>query len=122
MKGDGPHLRRVPVFRLLTERRQEAKAQYERAVALLQEGKSPEEALERLDRAIGYNPTYGDAYMLKSHVQLEVMPNLDDALASGLLAVKFARKIPTRSIYSDSFTKNAANLWKPKPLSGKPCA
>lgn len=73
-----------------SERRQEAKAQYEQAVALLQEGKSGEEALERLDRAIGYDPTFGNAYVLKSYVRLEVVPNLDEALATGLLAVKYA--------------------------------
>ncbi|OQW34262.1 MAG: hypothetical protein A4E19_02035 [Nitrospira sp. SG-bin1] len=74
----------------LAERQREAKAQYERAFALLREGRSAEEALERLDRAIGYDPTYGDAYVLKSYVRLEVVPNLDEALAIGLLAVKYA--------------------------------
>jgi tetratricopeptide (TPR) repeat protein len=77
-----------------SERQQEAKAQYERAFALLQEGKSTEEAVERLDRAIGYDPTYGDAYVLKSYVLLEVMPNLDEALKAGLLAVKYAPDNP----------------------------
>jgi tetratricopeptide (TPR) repeat protein len=73
-----------------SERQQEAKAQYERAFALLQEGKAIEEAVERLDRAISYDPAYGDAYVLKSYVRLEVLPNLDDALDAGLLAVKYA--------------------------------
>jgi hypothetical protein len=77
-----------------SERRQEARAQYERAFALLQEGKSVEEALERLDRAIGYDAAYGDAYVLKSYIRLEVMPNLDEALATGLLAVKYAPENP----------------------------
>jgi tetratricopeptide (TPR) repeat protein len=77
-----------------SERRQEAKAQYEHAFALLQEGKSVEEALERLDRAIDYDSTYGDAYVLKSYVRLEVVPNLDEALAAGLLAVKYAPENP----------------------------
>jgi len=77
-----------------SERQREAKAQYERAFALLQEGKSGEEALERLDRAIGYDPTYGNAYVLKSYVRLEVVPNLDEALAAGLLAVKYASENP----------------------------
>ena len=86
MLGAGP---RTP-----SERQQEAKAQYERALALLQEGKSGEEALERLDRAISYDPTYGDAYVLKSYVRLEVVPNLDEALATGLLAVKYASGNP----------------------------
>ena len=77
-----------------SERQREAKVQYERAVALLQEGKLGEEALERLDHAIGYDPTYGDAYVLKSYVRLEVVPNLDEALATGLLAVKYAPENP----------------------------
>ncbi|MDH5741165.1 MAG: caspase family protein [Nitrospira sp.] len=73
-----------------SERQEAAKAQYEHAFALLQEGKTIEEAVERLDRAIGYDPTYGDAYVLKSYVRLEVLPNLDEALDAGLLAVKHA--------------------------------
>ncbi len=77
-----------------SERQQEAKAQYERAFALLQEGKAIEEAVERLDRAISYDPAYGDAYVLKSYVRLEVLPNLDDALDAGLLAVKYAPENP----------------------------
>ncbi|NJN70768.1 MAG: tetratricopeptide repeat protein [Nitrospira sp.] len=73
-----------------SERQDAAKAQYERAFALLQEGKAIEEAVERLDRAIGYDPTYGDAYVLKSYVRLEVLPNLDEALDAALLAVQYA--------------------------------
>lgn len=76
------------------ERHQAAKAQYEQAFALLQEGKSADEALERLNRAIEYDPTYGDAYVLKSYVRLEVVPNLDEALVSGQLAVKHAPDNP----------------------------
>lgn len=80
-----------------SERQREAKVQYDRAVALLQEGKSGEEALERLDRAIGYDLTYGDAYVLRSYVRLEIVPNLDEALATGLLAVKYAPENPDSS-------------------------
>jgi tetratricopeptide (TPR) repeat protein len=76
------------------ERQREAKAQYEHAAVLLQEGKAGEEALERLDRAISYDPTYGDAYVLRSYIRLEVVPNLDEALATGLLAVKYAPENP----------------------------
>jgi tetratricopeptide (TPR) repeat protein len=76
------------------ERRQAAKMQYERAFALLQTGKSSEEALERLDKALEYDPTFGDAYVLKSYVRLEVLPNLDDALSAGRLAVQYAPKNP----------------------------
>ncbi len=76
------------------ERQRAAKMQYEQAVALLQIGKSPEEALERLDRALEYDPTFGDAYVLKSYVRLEVLPNLEDALSAAKLAVQHAPKNP----------------------------
>lgn len=76
------------------ERQQAAKAQYEQAFSLLQEGKYADEALERLDRAIEYDPTFGDAYVLKSYVRLEVLPNLDEALAAGQLAVRHAPDNP----------------------------
>jgi tetratricopeptide (TPR) repeat protein len=76
------------------ERRQAAKLQYEQAFALLQTGKSSDEALERLNRALEYDPTFGDAYVLKSYVLLEVLPNLDDALSVGKLAVQYAPKNP----------------------------
>lgn len=74
------------------ERRQAAKMQYEQAFALLQTGKSPEEALERLNKALEYDPTFGDAYVLKSYVLLEVLPNLDEALSTAKLAVQYASK------------------------------
>ncbi|MCX5725446.1 MAG: caspase family protein [Nitrospirae bacterium] len=76
------------------ERRQAAKQQYEQAFALLQTGKSPEEALERLNRALEYDPTFGDVYVLKSYVRLEVLPNLDEALSAAKLAVQYASKNP----------------------------
>ena len=76
------------------ERRQAAKLQYEQAFALLQTGKSSEEALERLNKALEYDPTFGDAYVLKSYVLLEVLPNLADALSAAKLAVEYAPKNP----------------------------
>lgn len=76
------------------ERQQAAKAQYEQAYTLLQEGKRAEEALERLNRAIEYNPSFGDAYVLKSYLRLEVLQDLDDALAAGQLAVQHAPDNP----------------------------
>ena len=76
------------------ERRQAAKMQYEQAFALLQTGKASEEALERLDKALEYDPTFGDAYVLKSYVLLEVLPNLADALLAAKLAVQYAPKNP----------------------------
>jgi len=76
------------------ERQQAATVQYERALALMQEGKSPDEALDRLNRAIEYDPTFGEAYLLKSYLRLEVLPDLDEALASGKLAVRYAPDNP----------------------------
>ncbi|MBD0316268.1 MAG: caspase family protein [Nitrospiraceae bacterium] len=76
------------------ERKDAAKAQYEKAFALLQEGKYADEALQRLDRAIQYDPTFGDAYVLKSYVRLEVVPNLEEALAAAYLAIKHAPDNP----------------------------
>jgi uncharacterized caspase-like protein len=76
------------------ERQQAAKTQYEQAFALLQEGKYADEALERLNKAIEYDPSFGDAYVLKSYVRLEVLPNLDEALAAGELAAKYAPDNP----------------------------
>jgi tetratricopeptide (TPR) repeat protein len=76
------------------ERQRIARNHYEEAHAMLQEGKSAAEALERLNRAIEYDPTYGDAYVLKSYIHLEAVPNLDEALASGQLAVQHASTDP----------------------------
>jgi tetratricopeptide (TPR) repeat protein len=74
--------------------REAAQAQYEQAVALLQGGKYAEEALVRLNRAIEYDPTFGEAYVLKSYLRLEVLPQLDEALAAGQQAVKHASDNP----------------------------
>ena len=76
------------------ERRQAAKMQYEQAFALLQTRKSSEEALERLNKSLEYDSTFGDAYVLKSYVLLEVLPNLADALWAAKLAVQYAPKNP----------------------------
>jgi tetratricopeptide (TPR) repeat protein len=76
------------------ERMQAAKAQYDQAFALLQQRKSAEEALDRLNRAIQYDPTFGDAYVLKSYVRLEVLPQLDEALAAAKLSVEHAPQNP----------------------------
>jgi Tfp pilus assembly protein PilF len=70
--------------------REAAKTEYEQALAHLQGGKYAEEALARLDRAIEYDPTFAEAYILKSYLRLEVLPQLDEALQAGLQAVKYA--------------------------------
>jgi len=76
------------------ERRQAAKMRYEQAFALLQSGKSSEEALALLNRALEYDSTFGDAYVLKSYVLLEVLPDLDGALSAAMLAMQYAPKNP----------------------------
>ncbi|MCC6140947.1 MAG: tetratricopeptide repeat protein [Nitrospira sp.] len=76
------------------ERQQAARAQYDQAFVLLQEGTRAEEALERLNRSIELNPEFGDAYVLKSYIRLELLPNLDEALAAGRLAATHAATNP----------------------------
>lgn len=76
------------------DRVKEARVQYEQAFALLQQQKSAEEALERLNRAITYDPSFGDAYVLKSYIRLEVLPNLDESLAAARAAVQHAPQNP----------------------------
>jgi len=83
-----------PVPQSPAERRQAAKMRYEQAFALLQSGKSSEEALALLNRALEYDSTFGDAYVLKSYVLLEVLPNLDSALSTAMLAMQYAPKNP----------------------------
>ena len=76
------------------DRMKEARVQYEQAFALLQQQKSAEEALERLNRAITYDPSFGDAYVLKSYIRLEVLPDLEEALAAARAAVQHAPQNP----------------------------
>ncbi len=76
------------------DRAKAARTQYEQAFALLQQQKSAEEALERLNRAIAYDPSFGDAYVLKSYVRLEVLPNLEESLAAARAAVQHAPQNP----------------------------
>ena len=103
LEGDGDTIMiegRKAAFRLggepqsPAERQAAARMQYEQAFAMLQSGKSQDEALERLNKALEYDPTFGDAYVLKSYVRLEVLPNIDEALAAGKLAVQYAPDNP----------------------------
>ncbi|MGD9727545.1 MAG: tetratricopeptide repeat protein, partial [Nitrospiraceae bacterium] len=71
-----------------------ARKQYEQAFSLLQQQKSAEEALERLNRAFAFDPTFGDAYVLKSFIRLEVLPDIEEALSMAQLAVKHAPENP----------------------------
>jgi tetratricopeptide (TPR) repeat protein len=81
------------------DRMKAARAQYEQAFSLLQQQKSAEEALERLNRAIAYDPSFGDAYVLKSYVRLEVLPDIEESLTAARAAVQYAPQNPD-SYYS----------------------
>jgi tetratricopeptide (TPR) repeat protein len=103
LEGDGDTIiieGRKAAFRLggepqsPAERQQAARMQYEQAFALLQNGKAQDEALERLNKSLEYDPTFGDAYVLKSYVRLEVIPDLEEALKAGKLAVQYAPNNP----------------------------
>ena len=74
LEGDGDTIMiegRKAAFRLggepqsPAERQAAARMQYEQAFAMLQSGKSQDEALERLNKALEYDPTFGDAYVLE---------------------------------------------------------
>lgn len=69
--------------------RETARGEYDQAVALLQGGKYAEEALERVNHAIELDPTFAEAYMLKTYLRLELLPQLDEALNAGQQAVKY---------------------------------
>jgi tetratricopeptide (TPR) repeat protein len=83
-----------PAPKTEADRTAAAKEEYDKAFALLQQQRSVQEALERLDKAIEYSPAYGDAYVLKSYLLLEFVPNLDEALKTARLAVKHASGNP----------------------------
>lgn len=76
------------------ERMTAAKELYEQAFTALQQQRPPQEALNSLNKALEYNPTYGEAYILKSYVLLEYLSNLDDALIAANQAVKYAAENP----------------------------
>jgi tetratricopeptide (TPR) repeat protein len=72
------------------ERVAAAKDLYDQAFTTLQQQRPPQEALNSLNKALEYNPVYGDAYILKSYLLLEYLFNPDEALVAANQAVKFA--------------------------------
>ncbi len=94
IEGKKAAFRMGPEPKTEAERMAAAKEQYELAFSLLKEQRSIEEALERLDRATQYNPAYADAYVLKSYIRLEMLPNLDEALTAAKLAVQHGADNP----------------------------
>ncbi len=94
IEGKKEAFRARPEPKTQTEREAAAKAEYEQAFLLLQQQRSVYDALERLNQAIKYDPAYGDAYVLKSYVLLEMLPSLDEAQTAAELAIKYAPKNP----------------------------
>ena len=47
-----------------------------------------------VNTALEYNPAFGDAYVLKSYLRLEIIPDLNEALAAGKAAVQYAPENP----------------------------
>jgi tetratricopeptide (TPR) repeat protein len=91
------HRFRVREPKTQAERLVAAKEMYEEAYTLLQKQGPPSEALELLTQALAYDPAFGEAYVLKSYVYLDLLPQLDEALAAALLAVKYAPANPDSS-------------------------
>lgn len=79
-----------PVPKNETERAAAARQEYDKALAILQQRKPLDEAVERLDRAIEYDPSFGDAYVMKSFLYLERLSKPDKALVAAEQAVKQA--------------------------------
>jgi uncharacterized caspase-like protein len=74
-----------------------AKEEYEQAFSILQQQRPAQEALERLNKALEYDPRFGDAYVLKSYLYLEHIPNVAEALAAARSAVQYAPDNPDSS-------------------------
>ncbi len=77
-----------------TERIAAAKELYDLAFTTLQQQRPPQEALNSLNKALEYNPVYGEAYILKSYVLLEYLSDQDNALAAANQAIKYAAENP----------------------------
>jgi uncharacterized caspase-like protein len=73
-----------------SERAQAARQEYDKAVAVLQQQRPLDEAMERLDKAIGYDPSFGEAYVMKSFLYMERLSKPDEALKAAEQAVKHA--------------------------------
>lgn len=80
-----------------TDRLAAAQEEYEQAFSILQQQRPAQDALIRLNKALEYNPAYGDAYVLKSYLYLEHLSNLSEALQAAQLAVQYAPANPDSS-------------------------
>ena len=76
------------------ERQAAARTLYGQAMVSLQNQKPPSKALDLLNQALTYDSTYGDAYVLKAFILLEMVPDLDGAMVAALHAVEYAPENP----------------------------
>lgn len=94
IEGKPGMFRAKPLPKTEEERLAAAKEEYETAFAILQQQGPVEDAIERLNKAIEYNPAFGDAYVLKSFLFLDFLRNLDEAMVAGEQGVKYAPNNP----------------------------
>lgn len=71
-----------------------AQALYHQALAVLKDRNASREALKNLNRAISYHQAYGDAYVVKAYILLDLIPNIEGALIAGLQGVQYAPENP----------------------------
>ncbi len=76
------------------ERRAVAEALYYKSLEVLMDQKPPQDALALLNKALAYNDEYGNAYVLKAYVLLDLIPNLDGALSAASQGVVYAPENP----------------------------
>ncbi len=76
------------------ERRAAAEALYYKSLEVLMDQKPPQDALVLLNQALAYDDEYGDAYVLKAYVLLDLVPNLEGALFAASQGVAYAPKNP----------------------------
>lgn len=76
------------------ERHAAAEALYYKSLELLMAQKPAQDALALLNQALAYDDEYGNAYVLKAYVLLDLVPNLDGALFAASQAVTYAPENP----------------------------
>lgn len=76
------------------ERHAAAEALYYKSLELLMAQKPAQDALALLNQALTYDDEYGDAYVLKAYVLLDLVPNLEGALSAAAQGVTYAPENP----------------------------
>ncbi len=94
IEGKPDLFRTKPLPKTPEERLAAAKEEYETAFAILQQQGPVEEVIERLNRATELNPSFGDAYVLKSFLFLDFLKDLNQALVAGEQGVKYGPNNP----------------------------